>query len=134
MLVKETLLIDLSEAFDCRLDHKLLTDKLNAYSFNLLALRLIYDYLPNRKQRIKIENHCITWMEIVFEVSQGSILIPLLYNIILAGLFFIISNINIASEIDGNTSYIAAYNIDDLIKLLEEASTALFQWFLIIVS
>ena len=78
MSVKEALLIDLSKAFDC-LNHKLLTAKLNAYSFNLPALRLIcliHDYLSNRKQRIKIKNTYITWMEIVFGVTQGSILRP----------------------------------------------------------
>ena len=69
MSVKETLLIDLSKAFDC-LDHELPTAKLNAYSFNLPVLRLIHDYLSNRKQRIKIENTYITWMEIVFGVTQ----------------------------------------------------------------
>ena len=49
------LLIDLSKAFVC-LDHKLLTHRLNAYSLDIPALRLIHDYLSNRKQRIKIEN------------------------------------------------------------------------------
>ena len=39
------------------------------------------------------------------------------------------SNINIASYVDDNTSCTAADNVDDLIKSLEEASTALFQWF-----
>ena len=48
------LLTDLSKAFDC-LDHELLTAKLNAYGFTLPALRLIHDYLSNRKQRTKIE-------------------------------------------------------------------------------
>ena len=124
MSVKETLLIDLSKAFDC-LDHKLLTTKLNAYSFNLPPLRLIHDYLSNR---IKIENSCITCMEIVFGVTHGSILRPLLFNISLVGLFFVISNINIANYADDNTSYIAADNTDDLIKSLKEASTALFQF------
>ena len=65
-------------------------------------------------------------MEIVFGVTQGSILRPLLFNIFLAGLFFIISNINIVSYGDNNTSYINADNIDDVIKSMEEASTALF--------
>ena len=124
MSVNEMLLIGLSKAFDC-LDHELPTAKLNAYSFNLPVLRLIHDYLSNRKQRIKIESNYITWMEIVFGVTQGS----LLFNIFLTGLFFTISNINIASYADDNTSYITADNIDDLIKSLEEASTALFQWF-----
>ena len=128
MSVKKTLLIELSKAFDC-LDHKLLTAKLNAYSFNLPALRLIHDNLSNRKQRIKIENNYTTQIETVFGVTQGSMLKTLLFNIFLAGLFFMISNINIASYADDNTSHISADNIDDLIKSLEEASTALFQWF-----
>ena len=44
-------------------------------------------------------------------------------------LLFIISNIDITSYPDDNIPYIAADNIDDLIKLLEEASTALLQFF-----
>ena len=100
---------------------------MNAYSFNLPALRLIHDYLSNKKQGIKIENNYITWMEIVFGVTQGSILKPLLFNVFLAGLFFIISNVNITSYANDNTSYIAADNIGDLVKSKEEASTALFQ-------
>ena len=51
-------------------------------------------------------------MEIVFGVTHGSILKPLLFNIFLADLFFIISNIDIANYTDDNTPYIAADNID----------------------
>ena len=50
------LLTDLSKAFDC-LDHELLTAKLNAYGFTLPALRLIHDYLSNRKQRTKSDDN-----------------------------------------------------------------------------
>ena len=109
------LLTDLSKAFDC-LDHKLLTCKLNAYCLNVPALRLIHDYLSNRKQRRKIEN---IW--IVFGVTEVSILRPLLFNIFLADLFFMKSNTDIAimGMIIAN---IVANNIG-------ESSTALFQWF-----
>ena len=47
------LLTDLSKAFDC-LDHEMLIAKVNAYGFSLRALRLINDYLSNRRQRTKI--------------------------------------------------------------------------------
>ena len=42
------LLTNLSKAFDC-LNHELLIAKLNAYGFTLPALKLIHNYLSNRK-------------------------------------------------------------------------------------
>ena len=111
--VFSALLTDFSKAFDC-LDHESLAAKLNAYSFNLPALRLVHDYLSNRKQRIKIEITYSTWMQITFGVSQGPILGPLLFNIISADLFFIINDIDIANYLDDNTPNVD--NIDDLIK------------------
>ena len=42
------LLTDLSKAFDC-LGHELLIAKLNAYGFTLPPLKLIQNYLSNRK-------------------------------------------------------------------------------------
>ena len=89
------LLTDLSKAFDC-LDHELLTPKLNAYGFSLPALRLITDYLSNRKQRTKIEKTCSNWLDIIFDVPQVSILGPLL----LTDLFFVVNDIVIASYKD----------------------------------
>ena len=70
------LLTDLSKAFDC-LDHELLIAKLNAYGFSLPALRLINDYLSNRRQRTRIGNSFSDWFEVILGVPQGSILGPL---------------------------------------------------------
>ena len=77
-------------------------------------------------QRIIIENTYNAWMETVFGVIHGSILRPLLFKTFLANLFFITSNVEIASYTVDNTPYIAADNIDDLIKSLEDESIALF--------
>ena len=116
---------DLSKVFDC-LDHDLLIVKLNAYGFSLPALRFIHDYLSNRKQRKRINYSYSTLMEIVFGVPQGSILGPLLFNIFLVDLFFIVNSTDIANYVNANTPYATANDRDSLIGSLEEASKSLF--------
>ena len=74
------LLTDLSKAFDC-IQHDLLIAKLHAYGFNMKSLKLLNNYLYNRKQRTKINSTFSEWVNIIFGVPQGSILGPLLFNI-----------------------------------------------------
>ena len=62
----------------------------------------------------------------LWSCARFNIEITIIQNF-LANLFFIISYIDIASYADDNSPYIAADNIDDLNKSLEEASNALFQ-------
>ena len=69
------LLSDLSKAFDC-LPHELIIAKLNAYGFNLPALKLMHSYLSHRKQCPKVSHAYSSWEEILFGVSQGSIIGP----------------------------------------------------------
>ena len=54
------LLTDLSKAFDC-LPHELIIAKLNAYGFNLPALKLMHSYLSHRKQRTKVNHAYSSW-------------------------------------------------------------------------
>ena len=112
-----TLLTDLSKAFDC-LDNKLLIAKLNAYGFSLTAIKLVHDYLSNRKQRTRVNRTYSSWLEIFFGVPQGSILDPLLFNISLADLVFILNDDGIAGYADDNTPYVIADDINGVIASL----------------
>ena len=76
------LLTDLSKAFDC-LFHELLAAKLSAYEVDISAVRFLYDYLTNRKQRTIIEDHYSSCKDLIFGVPQGSISEPQFFSIYL---------------------------------------------------
>ena len=122
------LLTELSKAFDC-LSHDLLIAKLNAYGFSIAALRLVQNYLSNRKQRTKINSDFSSWEKILFGVPQGCILGPLLFKIFLCDLVSIMNETDFASYTDDNTPYVVGHSIEDVIMKLQNASLTHFQWF-----
>ena len=98
------LLTDLSKAFDC-LSHDLLIAKLAAYGFDYNSIKLLYSYLTNRHQRVRLNSNYSTWSEIITGVPQGSILGPLLSNIYLSDLFLFTEDSDIANYADDNSPY-----------------------------
>ena len=70
------------------------------------SLKLINSYLSKRRQGIKINDVYSSWSEILFEVPQGSILGPLLFNLLICDLFMVLPIKNgIANYADDNTPY-----------------------------
>ena len=122
------ILTDLSKAFDC-INHDLLIAKLGAYCFDESALGFIRSYLKERQQRTKVGNAFSLWREVLFDVPQGSILGPLLFNIFLNYIFVFTAATYIANYADDNTNYVVADTIDDLLNTLQRETNVLLKWF-----
>ena len=70
--------VDLKKAFDT-VDHNILLKKLHCYGVRGIANEWFASYLKNRKQFVSISGHISSTQVIQADVSQGSILGPLLF-------------------------------------------------------
>ena len=74
----------------------------------------IKSYLSQKKQRVEVNNTFRLWTDILYEVPQGSILGPLLFNIFFYDLLLAVPNIDLVSYADDNTPYYLGVSEDEL--------------------
>ena len=112
---------DWSKAFDC-IPHDFITTKLEAYGFHIDTLKLIHDYLSNRKQRVKVNDAYSWWKGIFYGVPQGSIIGPFSFNTHLYDLFYFLEDLDIASYADDTKIYLVNKKKGSVISALETSS------------
>ena len=120
--------MDLSKAFDT-ISYELLIAKLNAYGFDKIALKAFYSYLTNRWQRTKIKQEFSSWSKLIKGVPQGSVLGPILFNVFINDLLFILTETDICNYADDTTPTACDANLNELLRRLEHDSSLAVCWF-----
>ena len=120
------MLVDLSKAFNC-LPHRLLLAKFSAYGLSNDSCNLLMSYLCERKQRVKSGNARSSWSEIIKGVPQGSILGPLLFNVFINDIFYIIENV--CNYADDNVLSCSGDSLQGVTALLESSTLTALKWF-----
>ena len=120
--------MDLSKAYGC-IPHELLIAKLHYYGVNNTSLKLLLDYLTNRKQRTKIGSSFSLWHDIDTGAPKGSILGSLLFNIFINDLFFSITKPEVCNFADDNTLYSSNKDLDHVFDNLYYDLDNLLDWF-----
>ena len=120
--------MDLSKVFG-KISHSLLLAKLKVYGFSIKALSLLQSYLCNRFQRSIITSSFSSWNEMISGIPEGSILGPLLFNILLNDIFLFISKCQLCNYADENTFYKSGKNMQKIKNDLQMDFMILHKWF-----
>ena len=123
----EAFFTDLSKAFDC-IDYNLLITKLSWYGVTPISLKLIFSYLSNRTQCVRINNSYGRKSEIKYGVQQGSVLGSLLFNIDLTDWFLECEDDNMSSYADDTNPYSCAQDISSVISEPQRITKKNFDW------
>ena len=94
--------MDSSKVFDC-ITHDLLIAKLHAYGLSFNTVTFLSSYLKDREKNVRINNIFSKFQNILSVVPQGSMLGPILFNIILHDFFLCIKKSNLHNFVDDYT-------------------------------
>ena len=94
-----------------------------------MVLNLIDNHLSYRKKRVKVSGAYTSWRELLFGISQGSILGPWLFNIFLCDLFYFLEGKDLASYVDVTIPLSVNLTQKLVINKLKESSSILSKWF-----
>ena len=100
------------EAFDT-INRDLLLAKLKAYGLSLNAVKLMRSYLKNRKQQVQTNNELRPGNIVIAGVPQGSIDVPLLFNLFVNDFIFFMQYYTLRNYAHDNNSFPVGKNTDE---------------------
>ena len=123
-----SLSMDLSKAFDC-LQHDLIIAKLHAYGFEIQTLKLIYSYLSNRFQSVRVKDTYSSANKVKYDVPQGSLLGAILFNIQFNDIFDIIDEAEFYNYADDNNLSAVGDSTIEAKNILKQQTPVVLEWF-----
>ena len=96
--------MNLSKAFDT-INHEPLIGKLHWYAFSIKALEVLLIYLQERWKRVKINRTFSFWTQLLQGVPQRSVLGPILLNVYINDISFVLKRIEICNFACDRTSH-----------------------------
>ena len=127
MKITTAVYIDLPKAFDT-VNHKILIKKLNFIGIKGNLLKLLENYLTNRKQTTTINNLASSKRNITCGVPQGSILGPLLFLVYVNDLASVLKSCNYQLYADDTVIYHTDMNVNISKATLEKDLKKFTNW------
>ena len=119
---------DLTKAFDS-LPRGLLIAKIHTYGISLSSSKLIVSYLHNRKQRVKICDQRINWLDVERGVPQGWMLGLLLFNTFIKDISFFSEKCSLSNYADDNVWSSAGSSVEEMHHVLLHKINNLLDYF-----
>ena len=120
--------MDLSKAFDT-INHGLRLAKLKIYGFSQQALSFVCSYLKSRRQRVQINNKFSSLKELIAGIPQGSMDVPLLFNLFINDLFLFICFSTLSNHANYNNLFTTGTDIQLIHQMLLSDFRTVNNWF-----